>query len=351
MPTPTPVTMAGVVCCYTMRRWDDIVAAVESLRAQERPLNEIVVVVDHNEELLAACRQRWPQGVRIVANEGRQGLSDGRNTGLRATDADVVAFLDDDAAAAPDWSATLARCYENSGEGSGQGSGEDAGSVPGAQVLGAGGYIEPDWPGGARPSWWPAAFDWVVGCSYVGLPTRRTQVRNVIGANMSLRREVALAVGGFNPSMGRVGKTPLGGEETEMYIRAVAARPGSVVLYEPAARVRHHVTPERATIGYFLSRCYGEGLTKAALSGITRSSAALSSESAYATKVLPAQFVRGLVSGDPRSGLNVALGLAVTCAGYARGLVSLARSGRARQDLPTQGASPHASVGGVPPKG
>lgn len=307
MSISTGPSMAGVVCCYTMRRWDDIVMAVESLRSQERALDEIVVVVDHNEELLRSCRERWPQGVTIVANEGRQGLSDGRNTGLRATQCDVVAFLDDDAAAAPDWSARLAQCYEAD------------------NVLGAGGYIEADWRGHGRPSWWPEAFDWVVGCSYTGLPTGRAQVRNVIGANMSLRLDVALDVGGFNPSMGRVGKTPLGGEETEMYIRAAAARPGSVVLYEPAARVRHHVTPDRATIRYFVSRCYGEGLTKAALSGITRSSASLSSESAYATRVLPVEFARGLVSSDPRRGLNVALGLAVTAAGYARGLADVAR--------------------------
>lgn len=310
MSNSTGPSMAAVVCCYTMQRWDDTVAAVESLRTQQRALQRIVVVVDHNDELLARCRERWPEGqtgVTVLANEGRQGLSDGRNTGLRATDCDVVAFLDDDAAAEPDWSARLADCYANPALG---------------DVLGAGGYIEPDWPGGAAPTWWPRSFDWVVGCSYVGLPTRRTTVRNVIGANMSLRRDVALEVGGFNPSMGRVGKTPLGGEETEMYIRAAAAQPGSRVVYEPAARVRHHVTPERATLRYFVSRCYGEGLTKAALSGITRSSAALSSESAYATKVLPLEFARGLVSGDPRRGLSVALGLGVTCVGYARGVVN-----------------------------
>ncbi|WP_068426552.1 glycosyltransferase family 2 protein [Piscicoccus intestinalis] len=313
MSTSTGPSMAAVVCCYTMQRWDDTVAAVESLRTQQRALQRIVVVVDHNDELLARCRERWPEGqtgVTVLANEGRQGLSDGRNTGLRATDCDVVAFLDDDAFAEPDWSARLADCYTDPAL---------------RDVLGAGGYIEPDWPGGTAPTWWPRSFDWVVGCSYVGLPTRRTTVRNVIGANMSLRRDVALEVGGFNPSMGRVGKTPLGGEETEMYIRAAAARPGSRVVYEPAARVRHHVTPERATLRYFVSRCYGEGLTKAALSGITRSSAALSSESAYATKVLPVEFARGLISGDPRRGLSVALGLGVTCVGYARGLVNGAR--------------------------
>ncbi len=328
--TPS-ASLTAVVCCYTMARWDDTVAAVESLRGQVHPPAQIVVVVDHNEELLAACRGRWPQGVTILANAGRQGLSDGRNTGLAAATGQIVAFLDDDAAAAPDWSARLVDCYRDTDshtDSDSAGGGETPSAAPGRLVVGAGGFIEPDWPGGARPTWWPAAFDWVVGCSYTGLPTTRTAVRNVIGANMSVRREQALAVGGFNPSMGRVGTTPLGGEETDLYIRVTAATPGAVVLYDPAARVRHHVTPQRATLRYFTSRCYGEGLTKAALSRLTRSSAALSSESSYATRVLPVEFARGLVSADPRRGLCVALGLAVTCVGYARGTLAALRRER-----------------------
>lgn len=297
---------AAVVCCYTMRRWSDIVASVDSLLAQQTPLDEVIVVVDHNDELFDRCSRQWPRGVLVVANDGRQGLADGRNAGLRATDCEVVLFLDDDAVAGSDWSERLVECY-----------GDD-------RVVGAGGHIEPYWATGSAPSWWPRAFDWVVGCSYTGMPTSRTPVRNVIGANMSVRRDAALEIGGFNPDMGRVGTRPLGGEETELYIRIAQARPGTVVLYEPRATVRHHVTPERATWAYFRSRCYAEGLTKAALSRNTTSSEALSSETTYVSRVLPREFVRGLFSGDPRRGLAVVGGLTFTGLGYARGLASVA---------------------------
>jgi len=35
------------------------------------------------------------------------------------------------------------------------------------------------------PIWFPEELDWIVGCSYEGLPKRRTYVRNPIGCNMS----------------------------------------------------------------------------------------------------------------------------------------------------------------------
>lgn len=292
--------LSAVVCCYSLQRWDDIVGAVRSLQGQNRVPYEIVIVVDHNDELLRLCRQRWPQGVTIVASEGPQGLSGARNTGLRICRSDIVAFLDDDAAAEPDWAGALLDAYAD-------------------DVLGVGGYIEPSWPADGRPSWWPPAFDWVVGCSYLGLPTRRAEVRNVIGANMSVRRGHALATGGFHTSMGRVGKTPLGGEETELYIRLRRQHPVGRVVYEPAARVVHRVGAERATWRYFRARCWGEGLTKATLARLADPSSALVSERTYAAKVLPAQALAGVRSEDPRRGAVVVLGLAVTGLGYLSG--------------------------------
>lgn len=301
-PEPGAPELSVVVCCYTLRRWDDVVAAVTSLQLQRPAPTDIVLVVDHNEELLRRCRERWPQGVTIVASDGPSGLSGARNTGLRVAGAEIVAFLDDDAAAQPGWSTALLDAYRD-----------------GDDVLGVGGYIEPSWAAGARPSWWPPAFDWVVGCSYEGLPRERTDVRNVIGANMSVRRAPALAAGGFHTAMGRIGQTPLGGEETELYIRLRRAHPGARVVYEPAARVVHRVGPERATWRYFQARCWGEGLTKAALARLADPASALASERVYVTTVLPRQALAGLLSRDPRRGAAVALGLAVTGLGYVRG--------------------------------
>lgn len=291
-----PRDVSVVVCAYTLDRWADLVRAVESLLGQAEPVGEVLLVVDHNDALLEAARRQWP-ALAVAPSTGAQGLSGARDTGAALATGAVVAYLDDDAAAAPDWSRHLAAAY-------------------GADVLGVGGHITPRWPGGARPTWWPPAFDWVVGCSYDGLPAQRARVRNVIGANMSVRRDVLLRVGGFDGRVGRVGTAATGCEETEMYIRAAAATPGSGVVYEPAAKVEHTVAPARATWRYFLRRCVGEGRSKAVVAGLAGADSALSSERTYTTKVLPRAFATGLLSRDPRRGLAVVLGLAWTTSGY-----------------------------------
>ena len=56
------------------------------------------------------------------------------------------------------------------------------------------------------------------------------------GANMAVRRRVALELGGFDPALG-VGTATGGGDDVEFLFRAVAA--GHVVVYEPTAVVRH----------------------------------------------------------------------------------------------------------------
>ena len=146
-------TSSVVVCVYTEDRWDAIVASVSSVMRQIPLPLEVLVVVDHNTRLLARCLREL-RGVTVVANEGEPGLAGARNTGVAHSTSEVICFLDDDARAAPDWLATLLRHYSD------------------PAVLGVGGRIEPDWGDGPRPRGLPREFDWVVGCSYTGLPAR-----------------------------------------------------------------------------------------------------------------------------------------------------------------------------------
>jgi GT2 family glycosyltransferase len=306
----SPVPVVGprtsvVICAYTERRWDDIVAAVASVRAQTRPPARTILVVDHNPRLLERAQAAFP-GLRVVPNTGWQGLSDARNTGVSHAIGDVVAFLDDDARAEPDWLECLASRYSN------------------PSVVGVGGAATPVWPG-QRPRWLPPEFDWVVGCSFVGMPNVSTPVRNLIGANMSFRRDVFGTVGGFTDGLGRVGSRPLGCEETELGIRLRQWRPGAQLVYEPAAVVRHRVSADRTAWRYFCSRCYAEGFSKAIVSRLVGVRDALETERRYARSVLPRAIVRGL---DPRrhdrpagiaSAGAIVAGLGLFAVGYLRG--------------------------------
>jgi glycosyltransferase involved in cell wall biosynthesis len=302
-----------IVCTYSERRWHELTAAVESLRRQSVEPREIVVAVDNNPALAAQARDALP-GVVVVENRDGRGLSSTRNAGIAAARGDIVAFLDDDAVAEPDWLANLAAWYED------------------ARVLGAGGAVEPLWERG-RPAWFPDEFDWVVGCSYRGLPRSAAAVRNLIGANMSFRRDVFESVGGFSATVGRVGERPVGCEETELCIRILQRSPGSVLVYEPLARVAHQVPAARGRLRYFLSRCFAEGLSKAAVARLRGRAAALATERRYALRVLPSGFATATrqalatrsVTSLERGGA-IALGLATTTAGYLLGRVRWTRA-------------------------
>lgn len=302
------LTLSVVICAYTTKRWTDLCRSVESVLSQDGPVPELILVIDHSDELYALATERFGSDdrVTVVRNAEKQGLSGARNTGVHAAHGDVVAFLDDDASADPDWATALMRHYED------------------GSVIGVGGYAEPVWPG-ARPSWMPKEFDWVVGCSYVGQPTRLSPVRNPLGCNMSLRRAIFEEIGGFRSEVGRVGTTPVGGEETELCIRARAEDASRQILYDPEAVVEHYVSADRTDFRYFVRRCYHEGLSKAIVTELATASTPLSTEGAYVRKTLPKAILREVsslsVDGMQRAAV-IFVGLAVTTAGYVRAKVS-----------------------------
>ena len=267
-------SIAVIICAHTMERWHTLVEAVASVKQQTQPPTEIIVVVDHNDHLLQRVQEHIT-GIRAISNSEQKGLSGARNSGIMATDCQVLAFLDDDAIATPQWLKTLCMQYSE------------------AHVAGTGGTIIPLWPE-TRPSWFPEEFYWVVGCTYKGMPSKEAAIRNPIGANMSLRRSIFATVGGFRSGIGRVGSLPVGCEETELCIRTRKHYPQDYFLYLPAALVFHRVTDKRATWRYFCSRCYAEGLSKALVSYCIGSNQSLSIERSYVSRVLLLGILQGL---------------------------------------------------------
>jgi glucosyl-dolichyl phosphate glucuronosyltransferase len=307
-----PPSISVIICAYTLGRWAELVRAVDSVTQQTHPALETIVVIDGNEELERRAHATFGHAL-VVANAHEQGLSGGRRTGADLAGGDVLAFIDDDAVADPDWLEALAAAYAD------------------PMALGVGGLIEPLWAA-PPPRWFPAEFNWVVGCTYAGMPVTRGRVRNAIGANMSVRAGVLAQAGSFDPRLGRApGAGPVSGtaEETEFCIRASHLHPGRYWLYEPGARVRHSVPPERATWSYFVRRCIVEGDAKALLARFTGAHEGLRSERHYTRSVLPRAVARNLLGGlrgkadgFGRAGAIVA-GLAITVAAYARTRIRL----------------------------
>lgn len=320
--------IAVVICAHTEDRWPTLTAALSQVGRQRRDGDQVVLVVDGNQALLERARRDLPEDVLVVPNVERRGLSGARNSGVQATRVELVAFLDDDAVPRPDWLDALRERFAD------------------PAVMMVGGAVEPRWERGAAPAWFPDEFGWVVGCDYRGMPGDGAAIRNPIGANMAVRRSSLAAAGGFSPELGRVGADTAGAEETEMGIRISSAQPGARIVRDTSAVVDHHVPATRSTVGYFTTRCWSEGRSKARLAASVGAGSALSVETGHAARLVSTSLLRYLgqaVTGDPAAllrGFWTLAGLAVTTAGFARGRLggrppaSAGPAGRALDEAP-----------------
>jgi len=311
------VHISVVICAHFDERWDDLTAAVASVRAQGPSPAEILVVVDGNPRLFARAQAAFLDAT-VLPNTGAPGLAGARNSGVAAATGDVVAFLDDDAEVTPNWLVRLAARYAD------------------PQVVGVGGAVVPRWIA-PRPPWFPSEFNWVVGCDYATPPADAVPVRNFIGANMSFRRDTLRSVGGFRTEFGRTGTRLLTGDETEMCIRIRQRWPEAVLLHAPDALVHHCVPAARVRPSYFRVRCFAEGYSKARLAQIVGPRDGLATERTYVRDTLRRGVARGIAdavlrrdgAGALRAGAILA-GLAITAAGYGYGLLTERGEGRVR---------------------
>ncbi|MCV7102987.1 glycosyltransferase [Mycobacterium palustre] len=304
-----------VICTYTLARWDQLTQSVESALAQDVAPRRLIIVVDHNEALLERCRREWAGGrpdcdveIVVVGNQFAGRLGSARNTALLHTRADIVAFLDDDAAAEPDWLGRLLAVYATH-----------------SGAVAVGGAPRPNY-GAPRPSWFPPDCDWVFGCHYRSLPDRLAPVRHLIGANMSVRRDAILGVGGFHAD---------DHDDMDLSHRIANAYGPAAVCYEPRAEVRHYVAPERLTWSYFWRRCFFVNRSKVGAFADMGEAGNIGAELRFSASVLsrvgPA-LMAALIGRPERlvQALVAVVGVALAGCGYVVGRVQLARGRRAK---------------------
>ena len=291
-----------IITTYLKARWEWLTEAINSAQDQLTPALEIIVVVDHNQELLEDITREFP-GVIAVPNIGDRGVSGARNSGVKASRGEVVAFLDDDAVVTPEWLSTLLRHIVKPG------------------VIGVGCYSDGLWENPC-PSWFPMEFGWTIGVSYDGLPHEPTVTRNVWTCAMLVRRSAFELVDGFREDFGKIGSKSLP-EDTDLCLRIAAAHEDDVWMWDPAKVMKHRVPAARTTFRYLMSQCFLQGWGKAAMARMDGFEESTSMERYYAARTLPAGILRGLkdtlrgdVSGLSRGGAIVSA-FAVAVSGYA----------------------------------
>jgi GT2 family glycosyltransferase len=235
--------------CWVVLVWKEAAparACLASLMAQHVPAPVLVVDNGSPDHLGAELQQAFPE-VEVLRLGRNAGVAGGRNAGLdwaRRRGFAWVAFLDDDATAAPDATAAWA---------------EAARRLPGAAVLGAKVRL----PDGSGRLWragcthWRHTFVWAPlpllqrALGAVGLPLppwldctrgqgrpdhpRWQKDRRMafhFGGAMAGRVDILVEIGGFDPRF-----NPYGGEDIDLGLRLCAA--GHEVWYVPTVTLFH----------------------------------------------------------------------------------------------------------------
>jgi cellulose synthase/poly-beta-1,6-N-acetylglucosamine synthase-like glycosyltransferase len=229
----------------THERPDDLRRCLEALAGLEDPVD--VVVVDSASrppchEIVESFAGRIPR--LRYAYETAPGLNRARNRGLAESACELIAFVDDDAAVAPDWARRIATPFAD----------------PLVGVVG--GTCRPRFET-MRPSWLSSRLLQFAGITRIGsLPREaRSTAEYPFGANMCFRRAAVVEAGGFQPGLDRTGTSLLSGGDSEAIDRLRAR--GWRIWLQPDAVVDHSVAAERCESRYYWRRLWWQGVSRA----------------------------------------------------------------------------------------
>ena len=234
----------------TYNRAEQLMITLSSVAAQSKnPALWECIVVDNNsgdntKERVKEYITEHPNLNFIYHFESKQGLSHARNAGIEHAKGDIIAFIDDDERIVPDFISAYIKLFD---------------SYPAA--MAAGGKIIAEYPTG-RPRWIshyterPIANPMDFGDYVCPFPKGRIPG----GGNMAMRREVFSKIGVFNTSLGRTGKSLIGGEESDLFERI--AKAGMECYYVPRAVMYHIIPAEKLSDAYFERLCYNTGVSQ-----------------------------------------------------------------------------------------
>jgi glycosyltransferase involved in cell wall biosynthesis len=232
-----------VICTYN--RCDLLVLALESLCRQSlSPERYEILVVDNastdaTRDVVEEARSTYPQHRIRYLYEAVPGLAVARNAGLAQAVAPLVAYLDDDAKAPPDWL-------------------ERALSLPkilDSMPICIGGPIAPFYTSPV-PAWFRDRYE---SRSWGEVARWLRVAESFSGSNMIWDRRSLLEAGGFDTSRGVKGGLLSLGEETVVFERIWKQDPAAKFYYDPALVVEHWVPQSKMTVGYQLRRAFARG--------------------------------------------------------------------------------------------
>lgn len=241
----TQLTIA--VCTY--RRFDWLTKCLKMLEKQTLERDRFTLLVIDNSLTPTeseAFRRALPEdfnGEYIITE--RAGLSYARNVALEKCETPYIAYIDDDALAAPDWAERVLDTFEKHHGGAGI----------------VGGKITPLYEG-AKPEWlagdlllYLAIPDW----GNTELTLKRDADKWLVGASIAYDTKALRRAGGFPENLGRTGGLLLCHEE--FWINQAIRSQGYSVVYNPQIVAEHLIQKERLTQKWLCEAAFWEAVS------------------------------------------------------------------------------------------
>jgi glycosyltransferase involved in cell wall biosynthesis len=223
------------VIISTFNRQQSLSRTIDSLlEQQDAPPYEIVIVDNRSTDTTAATVHLYSardERVRYIY-EPRQGVSYGRNAGIRNAIAPILAFTDDDIVPDRDWLAQISLVFRYH---------PDTGCI--------GGKVLPKWQ--VPPPAWLTPEQWSpLALLDYGEPQSldRSNPKCLITANVAIRREVFTQIGDFQPAFQKIAGALCGIEDRELQERYWQA--DGKCWFDPKLIVYADVQPDRLTKEY-----------------------------------------------------------------------------------------------------
>lgn len=225
------------VVIATFNRCESLVGTIESVLESSRIAGgdiRIIVVdnnsTDHTSSVVSRLSDNYPGKVTALF-EGRQGKPFALNRGVACSNADIIAFVDDDELVTTDWLSVIRAAFCDSALG-----------------FAFGRYVarwEDKFPAWASPRC-RALMGEIAGGSTAYTVSRET-AENFLGGNAAVRRELVLQCGGFNEMLNYC-------EDMDFGLRLFML--GAKGRYLPSLVVTHLIPADRTSRAYVRRRAF-----------------------------------------------------------------------------------------------
>lgn len=234
-----------VVCTYNRAKY--LAPALESIALQEYSKeNYEIIIVDNNstdntEEIYKSVANKYPEVGLFYFRELEQGISYGRNRGVKEAKGEIIAFIDDDETVDKDYLAKLNELFLNY-----------------SQAELCSGPVIPVYDS-TPPNWLsPYTMRLITGAYYKGDKIKIVGPKDYPGTgHATFKKELFTKYGGFNTDLGRKGTSLMGAEDKDFFLRLI--NNGVACYYLPSAKIYHHIPDSKLTEDFFNRLTYAIG--------------------------------------------------------------------------------------------